>query len=143
MQITGKMKEMKEKVQGFSFKCLENGKEVIKALKFCVTGRSKSTNNQFSSALSTLAVAIAGSEMVGAHKFLEGKIKLIVRSFSEPVLFPFDDKVGRTMFSPNGVESLGKKLTSCSTKDIGDDEAYCSFLRVEGMLLVFILQLFK
>ena len=81
--------------------------------------------------------------MVGDHKFLEGKIKLTVRSFSEPVLFPFDDEFGRTTFSPNGVESLRKKLTSCSTKDIDDDEAYCSFLPVEGMLLVFILQLFK
>ena len=79
--------------------------------------------------------------MVGDHKFLEGKIKLTVRS--EPVLFPFDDKFGRTTFSPNGVESLRKKLTSCSTKDIDDDEAYSSFLPVEGMLLVFILQLFK
>ena len=33
MQITGKMKEIKANVHGFSFKCLENRKGVIKTLK--------------------------------------------------------------------------------------------------------------
>lgn len=83
--------------------------------------------------------------MSGEHKFLEAMIKLTVHPYSEPVLFPFDDKFGRnwTTFSLNEVGGLRKKLTSCSTKYIGDDEAYCSLLPVEGMLLVFILQLFK
>ena len=95
-----------------------------------------------SSSLSSLQVHVSetyneGSlekafEMGGDHKFLEGKIKLIVRPYSEPVLFPFDDK-----FSPNEVESLRKKLTSCSTKHIDNNEACCKSLSVGGMLLFF------
>ena len=83
--------------------------------------------------------------MGGDHKFLEGKIKLIVRPYSEPVFSSFDDNHGRnwTKFSRNEVESLRKKFTSCSTQHIDDNEACCRSLPVEGMLLVSILRLFK
>ena len=77
--------------------------------------------------------------MVEDLKFSEGKIKQIVRSYSEPVLFPFDDKFGRnwTTFSPIEVESFRKKLTSCSTEHIDDNEVYCRLLPVEGMISIF------
>lgn len=39
MQIMGKMKEIKENIHGFSFKCLENRRGVIKAFKLWVTGQ--------------------------------------------------------------------------------------------------------
>lgn len=77
--------------------------------------------------------------MGGDHKFLEEKMKLIVRPYSEPVLSSIYDKVGRkwTTFSYDAVGSLRKKLTSCSTKHIDDNEAFCSLLSVDGMLVFF------
>ena len=83
--------------------------------------------------------------MGGDHKFLEEKMKLIVRPYSEPVLSSIYDKVGRkwTTFSYDEVGSLRKKLTSCSTKHIDDNEAFCSLLLVDGMLVFFKLWSFK
>ena len=77
--------------------------------------------------------------MGGDDKFSEGKVKLIVRSYSEPVLFTFYDKFGQnwTTFSPIEVERFRKKLTSCSTEHIEDNETHCRSLPVEGMFMVF------